>query len=70
MLGESSDWEQRQEKAFIVGFNGKNYKEINFSFEDGTGSWMACGVTFQNEFWVFGGSKNNRQVNQFISNQF
>ena len=37
-------------------------KEINFSFEDQTYVSGACGVTFQNEFWMFGGFEDKRQV--------
>ena len=29
-----------------------------------------CGVTFQNEFWMFGGFYEKRQVNKYILNYF
>ena len=45
-------------------------KEINFSFGDETDAIYACGITFQNEFWMFGGWNENRQVNKYILNSF
>ena len=39
---------------------------INFSFGDKTDADGACGVTFKNEFWLFGGA--NKQVNEYIRN--
>ena len=68
-----------EKQAMVVGFDGKlsilnleklisflGYfdKEINFSFGDGTDAAASCGVTFKNEFWMFGGRNEMRQVNK------
>ena len=46
---------------FVLGYFDK---EINFSFGDGTDASGSCGVTFKNEFWMFGGENEKRQVNK------
>ena len=65
-------------KLMIVDFEGEIWFEIlisrysfplgnineNLAFEygDGTEARSGCGVTFQNEFWYFGGYTYKRQV--------
>ena len=47
---------------FVLGYFDK---EINFSFGDGTDARRSCGVTFKNEFWMFGGVYEGiKQVNK------
>ena len=48
----------------LISFLGYFDKEINFSFGDGTDAYGSCGVTFKNEFWMFGGWNEKRQVNK------
>ena len=50
-------------------FSGLFDTNINFSYGDETDA-QACGVTFQNEFWMFGGLLEKRQVNKYIFNYF
>ena len=45
---------------------GNINEDLTFEYGDGTEVHHGCGVTFQNEFWYFGGTyPNNQQVNFF-----
>jgi len=48
---------------FIFIFLGNVNEDFDFEYGIGTQAHQGCGVTFQNEFWYFGGnSPNKRQV--------
>ena len=38
------------------------YREANFDYGSGTEIYWSCPIEFQNEFFVFGGTYNKRQV--------
>ena len=46
-------------------FLGNVNEDFAFEYGDGTEAYDGCGVTFQNEFWYFGGIPNGQQVNLF-----
>ena len=46
-------------------FKGNINEDLSFEYGDGTEAYNGCGVTFQNEFWYFGGDSYKRQVNLF-----
>ena len=47
-------------------FKGNINENLNFEYGDGTEAYYGCGVTFQNEFWYFGGVRSyERQVKLF-----
>ena len=46
-------------------FKGNINEDLSFEYGDGTEAYQGCGVTFQNEFWYFGGNSHKRQVNCF-----
>ena len=50
-------------------FQGNVNGDLAFEYGAGTQAHQGCGVTFQNEFWYFGGnSPNKRQVKRFNFN--
>ena len=49
----------------ITDFNGRDDRNFRFNYGEDTTVYMSCSVTFQNEFYVFGGgstSTNKRQI--------
>ena len=46
-------------------FSGNINEDLTFEYGAGTEVYRGCGVTFQNEFWYFGGNSYKRQVNLF-----
>ena len=43
-------------RAIVLDFNGNYDENINFKFDEGISTFGACPVTFQNEFYLFGGA--------------
>ena len=44
---------------------GNINEDLAFEYGDSTEARYGCGVTFQDEFWYFGGTSYRRQVNLF-----
>ena len=49
-------------RANLFIFEGNINEDLAFEYGDGTEASLGCGVTFQNEFWYFGGNSYTRQV--------
>ena len=49
-------------RAIFFIFEGNINEDLAFEYGDGTEASYGCGVTFQNEFWYFGGNSYKRQV--------
>ena len=43
-----------------------NSKVANFEFLEDTDAAIACGLTFQNEMWIYGGQREPRQISKVV----
>ena len=47
----------------IISFDGDINEDFYFKYNKGTSSIYACGATYEDKFWIFGGeSESKRQV--------
>ena len=47
----------------IISFDGDINEDFHFKYNEGTSSAYSCGATYEDKFWIFGGSgKSKRQV--------
>ena len=47
----------------IISFDGQIINDFDFKYNRETSSSYSCGVTYENEFWIFGGAdESKRQV--------
>ena len=49
---------------FLVDANGRNDANIFMVFDEGTEVYHSCSLTWRNEFFVFGGDQQNRQISK------
>ena len=50
----------------IISFDGQINDNFHFKYNEGTSSSYSCGVTYEDEFWIFGGvGESKRQVKKF-----
>ena len=49
-------------EPIITDLSGKNEVSTYFQIEDGIEIDLSCGVTFENQFFVYGGKEKNRQI--------
>ena len=46
----------------IISFDGINHREASFTFGDNTEVHFSCSLEYRNQFYVFGGLNQKRQV--------
>ena len=49
----------------VITFNGDVDDKINFIYDERTEVYISCGVTLNEEFWIFGGAQHRQQVGKF-----
>ena len=50
----------------LTNWNGKDDRDINFSYGQNTEVSYACSMTWRNEHYVFGGNTLKRQISKII----
>ena len=60
---------QKSITALIIDGNGRKNEISCFSFGTDTEVYRSCSLTWENNFYIYGGYKNRRQISQVIGNK-
>ena len=61
-----STW-QSENEPIITDASGLDNRDFYFKYGENTEAYESCGLTFKNQFFMYGGSKQKTQISQIVN---